>query len=107
MRRVQIDAGICGFSTSVSADSPDGQMVNVAITSECPHVTAGAADLGEVDAYKEIFSKPHETATYAALSPHLPHVACPVYAGVLKCIEASASLALPKDSTITFVEEES
>ena len=39
---------------------------------------------------------------YAALSPHLPHVTCPVYAGFLKAVEAAAGLALPKDVSMRF-----
>ena len=48
----------------------------------------------------EIFRKPHETRGYQALSPHLPHVSCPLYSGFLKAIEVAAGLALPKDAHI-------
>jgi len=103
--RVRIDAGVCGFVTDVKATSDDSQNVALEITSTCPHVTKGAADLTSVDAYAEIFAKPAETRTYAALAEHLPHVACPVYAGVLKAVEAAAGLALPRTASVTFVEE--
>ncbi len=36
----------------------------------------------------------------------IPHVSCPVISGVLKALEVSVGLALPKDATITFVEDD-
>lgn len=104
MARVKIDAGVCGFVTLVEAASDDGQEVSVCITSSCPHVTRAAPHITSVDAYQEIFATPAQTETYRALAGELPHVACPVYAGVLKAIEAAAGLALPRPSTITFEE---
>ncbi len=58
--------------------------------------------LVSVDPMVELFRRPHETTVYAALSPHLPHVACPVYSGFLKAIEAAAGLALPRDVSMQF-----
>ena len=106
MQKVRINAGVCGFTTVVRAESDDGQTVRLAFESACPHVGKASARLSEVDAYTEIFTKPAETKTYRELSQDLPHVACPVYAGVLKAIEAAAGLALPRDSAITFVEDD-
>jgi hypothetical protein len=40
------------------------------------------------------------TRVYQALSPHLPHAACPLYSGFLKAIESAAGLALPRDAHI-------
>jgi hypothetical protein len=105
MAKVRIDAGVCGFITEVTAESDDGQNVRLAFSSTCPHVMKAAEQLESVDAYVEIFTKPAQTQTYAALSEHLPHAACPVYAGVLKAIEAAAGLALPRPASITFVDE--
>lgn len=102
---VRIDAGVCGFTTQVEARCDDEQTVELQITSTCPHVARAAPSLRQVDAYAEIFAKPADTATYKALVEHLPHVACPVYTGVLKAIEAAAKLALPRTSSITFVDE--
>lgn len=106
MAKARIDAGVCGFVTDVQAVTDDGQNVRLEISSTCPHVTAAASELTGVDAYSEIFTSPAQTRTYEVLSQHLPHVACPVYTGVLKTIEAAANLALPRSSSITFVDEE-
>ena len=67
-----------------------------------PNYDAAMAKIKAIPGYTELFRKPHETAVYAALSPHLPHTACPLYSGFLKAIEASAGLALRKDVTMTW-----
>ena len=32
----------------------------------------------------------------------IPHISCPVISGILKALEVSVGLALPKDAAITF-----
>jgi hypothetical protein len=103
MTELTIDAGICGFVTTVRTESPDGGMtVALDFDTTCAHIEKARAALTTVDPMVELFRKPHQTAVYAALSPHIPHVACPVYAGFLKAIEAAAGMALPKDASIRF-----
>lgn len=97
MATVTVDSGICGFSTTIKALSPDMQKVHVSFQTACPHAAKAAAELAEVDAFQELFRKPHETTVYAVLSKHLPHVSCPLHSGFLKAIEVAAGLALPKD----------
>jgi hypothetical protein len=100
MAKVKVDAGICGFSTEITAEQSEGGAVAIGFQSTCPHVVKARAELSSVDAYSEIFRKPHETRVYQALSAHLPHVACPLYSGFFKAIEVAAGLALPKDAHI-------
>ena len=100
MAKVKVDAGICGFSTEITAEQSEGGAVAIGFHSTCPHVVKARPELLVVDAYSEIFRKPHETRVYQALSPHLPHVACPLYSGFFKAIEVAAGLALPKDAHI-------
>lgn len=101
--KIIVDAGICGFSTTIVA-TDDGEKVRLKFQSTCPHVMKAQGALTAVDALTETFLKPHETTVYKVLSPHLPHVACPVYCGFFKAIEAAAGLALPKDAVIHFGE---
>jgi hypothetical protein len=101
MASVKVEAGICGFTTEITAAMSEGNAVAIRFDSTCPHVVKARTDLTSVEAYSEIFRKPHETRVYQALSPHLPHVACPLYSGFLKAIEAAAGLALPKDAHLT------
>jgi hypothetical protein len=106
MPELTVHSGICGFVTKIRTASPDGQTVAIAYETTCPHAVKARDELQSVDAYVELFRKPHETAVYAALSKHLPHVTCPLYSGFLKAIEAAAGLALRKDVTMTFTEEQ-
>jgi hypothetical protein len=106
MTKVEVHAGVCGFKTIITAEAEDEQTIAVSLASGCPNLKGAAAELGSVDAYSEIFSKPHEGVVYKTLSKHVPHTACPIYVGVLKAIEAEAKLALPRDATIRFINEE-
>jgi len=100
MAIVTVEAGVCGFSTTIRTSSEDMQTVNIDYDTSCPHIEKAKETLKNVDAYRELFSKPHDTNVYRALSPHLPHVTCPVYSGFLKAIEAAAGMALPRDVTM-------
>ncbi len=102
MTQLTVHAGVCGFVTKISASSDDQQTVRIEYETTCPHAVKARGELTSIDAYTELFRKPHETAVYAALSKHLPHTACPLYSGFLKAIEAAAGLALPRDVSMTF-----
>ena len=100
MAKVTVHAGVCGFVTSITSTSQDGQNVEISYETTCPHAAKAKAELTTVDAYTEIFKKPAETTVYAVLSKYLVHTACPLYSGFLKAIEVAASLALPRDVTM-------
>jgi hypothetical protein len=102
MADLTVDAGVCGFVTTIHTVSGDAQNVSITYETTCPHAVKARAELTTVDAYAELFRKPHETTVYAALARHLPHVACPLYAGFFKAIEAAAGLALPRDVSMHF-----
>ena len=54
MVKTTIQAGICGFNTTVTARSDDMQNVSLEVTSTCEKIRGLAADLTTVDAYQEI-----------------------------------------------------
>jgi hypothetical protein len=101
MAQVTVDAGICGFTTQIRTASADMQTVQITYHSDCPHVIKAKTELTSVDAFQELFKKPHETNVYQVLSKHLPHVTCPLYSGFLKAIEVAAGMALPKHAAIS------
>jgi hypothetical protein len=101
MAQVTVDAGICGFTTRIQTASADMQTVQFSYESDCPHVNKAKTELTCVDAFTELFKKPHETFVYQVLSRHLPHVTCPLYSGFLKAIEVTAGMALPKNAAIS------
>jgi len=100
-----IDCGICGFKVQVAATSDNGQDVKLEITSTCPSYEKIAAELKEVDAYNEIFSKLHKGNIYQVFSEHASHQNCPGLSGILKTIEVAAGLALPKNATIEITKD--
>ena len=102
MPELTVHAGICGFTTVIRTSSTDMQAVSIEFETTCPHAAKARDELTSVDAFVELFRKPHETAVYSVLSKYLPHVTCPLCSGFLKAIEAAAGLALPRDVSMTF-----
>ncbi len=99
--KATIHSGACGFSTTVTAETDKKYKCTLQIESKCPHITKMSQTLGTVNAMDELFKK-GQSQVLSASSVHLPHATCPVGIGILKVVEASAKLALPKDATIEF-----
>jgi len=103
---VEIQAGICGFITNVSAESEDSQNVNYAIKSNCEKIAALAIKLNKiqpVDAFQEI-SPTGEGKIIPVVRETLKGccAGCAVPAGIFKAMQVAAGLALPKDISIAF-----
>lgn len=99
MAKSEIDSGICGFCTTVHTKA-DGRVVRLEFETSCEYVDQLAAELTEVDPYREISYRGEGPKTLRLAAEHLAHPACPVPAGIIKAIEVEASLALPKDASI-------
>ena len=106
MIKVEIDAGICGFTSTVLAESPDMQNVEVRFSTNCPNLKPLEGDPITIDAYTEAFGPVGETSVYHLMRPYCKHAACPVPAAMVKAVEAAAGLALPQDVRITMSKEE-
>lgn len=104
MTKVKINPGVCGMICTVSAQSDDGETVNVEWQSDCPALKNMLKELGtEFNAYEVCLKKPGAGPLYEYAREHFPvHCACPTVAGIIKCVEAECKLALPRDSSITF-----
>ena len=103
---MQIQAGICGFITHVSAESEDNQNVNFGIKSNCEKIEALAVKLNTiqpVDAFQEI-SLTGEGKIMPIVRETLKGccAGCAVPVGVFKAMQVAAGLALPKDISIAF-----
>jgi len=100
----RVQAGVCGFATTVTADSPDDQMVTFGIETDCQKI-AGLAEVlkgKEIDGYDEIakgFDGVVLSAARASLSGCCAGCAVPV--GIFKAMQAAAGVALPRGVTIT------
>lgn len=103
--RADIDAGICGFATTVVAEAESMRKVKLDITSECSQIRKAADQLPEMDMLEELRAGLGRGHVYGVLSGCVKHVTCPVGSGILKAAEASAGLALPKDVSIKLSKE--
>jgi hypothetical protein len=104
MATAHVDAGICGFSTTVRT-AGEGRAMKVTIESDCEDIRKLAAALTEVDPFREISFRGDGPLTLELARIHCAHAACPVPTGILKAIEVEAGLALPRDVTITVTKE--
>jgi len=110
MVKVNINAGICGLSTLVTATKGDGYSASFQLDTQCPHWKEINDKLGgeSIDMLQELF-RDRDTGAYrstimdTALKT-IPHLSCPVIAGILKAMEVSAGLAIAKDAAIQFID---
>ncbi|RLB92420.1 MAG: hypothetical protein DRH26_06315 [Deltaproteobacteria bacterium] len=108
MVTVEINSGICGLTTLVHAEDESGYKASFHLKTECPNWKKVDAILGgkKLNMMTELF-KDKKTGTLnsqvidVSLNT-IPHVSCPVISGILKALEVSVGLALPKDATIIF-----
>ncbi len=107
--RTEVDAGICGFRTSVRATSDDGQNVSFNIASGCEKVRLFADALkahGAVDAYEEISPAGQSIVLSLARNSLMGCcAACVVPSAVFKSRQVAAGLALPRDIAISIRSE--
>ena len=108
MTEVEINAGICGFTTNVRSENKGSYKAVVHIESECPNWRKFNELMGgeEIDVMKELFNNKQSNTTNSQVIDlalkTIPHVSCPVVSGVLKALKVSTGLALAKNATIIF-----
>lgn len=108
MVNVEITGGICGFVTMVHAEDTGGYTATFRLESDCPNWKKVDEILGgkTLNMMTELFKdKETKTLNSQVLDVSLntiPHVSCPVISGILKALEVSVGLALPKDAAIMF-----
>lgn len=105
MTRAEINAGICGFKTVVHATT-DGSLVNLEIESDCKAIQKLAAELTQVEPFKEISTRRSMPRSLEMGVKYCTHAACPVPVGIIKAVEVEARLALPSDVTIKISKSE-
>ena len=99
----QINAGICGFVTDVTATSEDGQHVNLGVESTCDSIRKLAESLPELDAYAELgagFDGAFHQAVRATLRGCCS--GCAVPPGLFKAMQIAAGVALPQSVSMEF-----
>ncbi len=106
MIQVEVQAGVCGFVSAMTAESGDMQHVRITFRTDCPNLKPlEGADPILIDAYSDAFGPVGDTQSYRILRPHVRHAACPVPMAMVKAVEAAAGLALPRDVRVTITRE--
>lgn len=105
MAQAEIFAGVCGFTTRVTAAKNGSRQVALNIESDCKSIQRLAAALTEVDPFREFTLRGQGPLTLQLASQHCSHAACPVPTGIIKAIEVAAGLALPVDVSIKISKE--
>ena len=104
MKKVRVDPGICGFKATVKVERVDKTHVRVHIACACEQIETFGQEIAEME-WRRAFGPMTGSAVYEAAAKTIHHVTCPIPMAVLKAIEAEIGAALPKDVTVTFVEE--
>ena len=104
MTKVRINPGVCGFVTSVEANSDDGMEVKLIVKSGCESVRNMIKDLGDTfDSYGVCLARPGKGPLFEYASEKFPaHCGCPVLSGIIKAVEVECQLALPRNAAIEF-----
>ena len=107
MTKVEVFSGICGFTTRIEVEETDRYMAICKMEGECPNCNKVAAILAEgpLNVMDELFRK-GQSKVIEACRENLPHISCPVPAGILKALEVGTKLALPADASIKFIKTE-
>lgn len=110
MINVEISSGICGFTTIVHAEDQTGYKASFRLETECPNwkkvndILGGKVLNIMTELFKEKATGTLNSQVLDVSLKTIPHVSCPVISGILKALEVSVGLALPKDATIKFKE---
>ena len=104
LARAEIAAGICGYTTWVKARM-DGAHCTLEIESECEGIRGLAAELAQVDPFREIAFRGEGPLILKLAARHCLHAACPVAVGIIKAVEVEAGLALPAEVAIRLRRE--
>ena len=99
MTKAKINAGICGFDTTVEA-SMNGSGCMVRVKSQCRAIQKLAEKLDYVDPFQEITFRHDGPLTLSMAKQYCSHTACPVPVGIIKAVEVEAGLALPAEASI-------
>jgi hypothetical protein len=98
--RAEIEAGICGFRTTVEARSEDYQNVTFSLQTDCEKVRALSAQLQAmepVDAYQEIRpGSPGPMMRGLTEGASGCCAGCVVPLGIFKAMQVAAGLSLPR-----------
>ena len=105
MATVEVDAGVCGFVSSVKVTPIDRKTVAIEFRTACPNLKPLEEELQQATGFKECFAKVGDSGIYETFRKYCKHPACPVPLAVIKGIEVASGLALPRDVDIKISKE--
>lgn len=108
--RTEIDPGICGFNTVVTAESDDSQNVTFKFESSCDTIKEFAKLIDEISPVDAIATLAPDENPILVIARKLLQTkgccdACVVPAGAAKVMQVVANLALPKDVSLSIIKE--
>ena len=88
------------IKVEIDAVTEDMQHVKLDIKTDCPNFPKFIDEIREVDAFQEIEPDAKNGKILTLWPKYLHCAACPVPSGIIKAVEVTAGLALPKDVCI-------
>lgn len=101
MTQVTVEAGICGFTSTIEVSKLSAKRVRVDITSDCEMVSKLGEQLHDIE-LRNALKLTENPLLCKCAHRYIHHVACPVPIAILKAIEVEVGLALAKDIVIHF-----
>jgi len=101
MTKVVVEAGVCGFSTTITVVKLPSQRVRITLVSDCEMVSKIGGQLEELD-WRSALRQKGNRLVYKAAFQCTRHATCPVPVAILKAIEVEVGAALPGDVIIRF-----
>ena len=106
MTHVIVEPGVCGLTADIKVEMVDAMMAKIDIQTDCKMIAKLVEDLGEtVNAFELLGLSGNDPLLEVGRMGTRIHAACPTIAGVAKAVEAASQMALPRNASITFVEE--
>ena len=106
MTHVIVEPGVCGLTADIRAESVDMGEVTISVDTKCKMISDLVGTLEQpVDAFEILGMSGDDPLLETARQGTRIHAACPTIAGITKAVEVAAQMALPRDASITFVED--
>ena len=103
MTTVQIQSGICGFSTTVRVFKSEKKKLNVFIESTCEFIERLNNQLQNLS-IRDVLKNPiNRNPVYVNAGLCNLHASCPVPCGIIKAAEVELGLALKRNVEIAYL----
>jgi nitrite reductase/ring-hydroxylating ferredoxin subunit len=101
MTKVSINAGACGYISTVQADfDKESGLCAIKVDTKCP-AFANVADKVHSVRPKEEFAW-ESSQIHNAMRANCSHTACPVPAGMVKAVQVACGMKPPVNASISF-----